>query len=194
VPDQYSLSVAHEQFVETTDRPFFLLFEAVDSHAPWDRPPPPIVAAPSTLNRASVRREADSAAAPRSQREHLLRHVRYDWRVLADYLRTQAPPNSLVVVVGDHQPYFTADPSFATPLHVLSRDEALVRRFDAHGFVPGLRPAPTADTLHHAGLYSLLVRTITAHDRAATNRSGAPLPPYRPTGVERAALLPAPRP
>ena len=197
VPDQYSLSVAHEQFVETADRPFFLMFEAVDSHAPWDRSPPPIVEDPATLNRASTPRAAAAsvdAAAPRSQREHLLRHIRYDWQVLANYLRVQAPPNSLVVVVGDHQPYIAEGPSRSTPLHVLSRDEALVRRFGAHGFAPDLQSAPAADTLHHAGLYSLLVRALTAHDRAAGNRSAAPLPPYRPAGVERAALLPTPRP
>jgi hypothetical protein len=197
VPDQYSLSVAHEQFVEAADRPFFLLFEAVNSHAPWDRSPPPIVEDPATLNRASGPRTAAAsidAAAPRSRREHLLRHLRYDWRILADYLRAQAPPNSLVVVVGDHQPYFAEGPSHATPVHVLSRDEALVRRLGEHGFVPGLQPPTEADTLRHAGLYSLLVRTITAHDRAAAGRPTVPLPPYRPTGVERAALLPDPRP
>ena len=197
VPDQYSLSVAHEQFVEPAGGPFFLLFEAVTSHAPWDRPPPPIVADPQALNRASPERDAAAGAdipGPRSERDHLLRHLRYDWRILVDYLRTQAPPNSLVVVMGDHQPYFAEGPSHATPVHVLSRDEALVRRFGAHGFAPGLQPPAEADSLHHAGLYSLLVRTITAHDRAAAGRSAAPLSPYRPGGVERAALLPDPRP
>lgn len=194
VPDQYSLSVAHEAFVEPTEGPFFLLFEAVTSHAPWDRPPPPLVADPKTLNRASVQQAVGAKAGDAAPREDLLRHLRYDWRVLADYLRTQAPPNSLVVVVGDHQPYFAEGPSFATPVHVLSRDEALVRRFGTHGFVPGLQPPTEADTLRHAGLYSLLVRTVTAHDRAAAGRPTAPLPPYRPTGVERAALLPDPRP
>ena len=197
VPDQYSLAVAHEQFVESAERPFFLLFEAVTSHAPWDRPPPPIVDDPHTLNRADGPGASPAAppTAARSQHARLLRHVRYDWQVLAEYLRTRAPPNSLVVVVGDHQPYFAEGSSFATPLHVLSRDETLVRRFVPHGFTRGLRPtAGAADTLHHAGLYSLLVRTITAHDRAAAGRPDAPLPPVRPTGVERAALLPAPRP
>jgi hypothetical protein len=197
VPDQYSLAVAHDRFVEQTERPFFLMFEAVDSHAPWKRPPPPLLENPTAPNRYSTerraRREADSAG-PRSSRDHLLRHIRYDWRVLAGYLQTKAPRNSLVVVLGDHQPSFAEEASAAVPLHVLSRDEALVRRFGEYGFVPGLRPTPAADTLRHAGLYSLLVRTITAHDRAAAGRSARPLPPYRPAGVERTALVPDNRP
>ena len=71
-----------------------------------------------------------------------------------------------------------------------SLDEALVRRFDEYGFESGLRPSPTADTLYHSGLYSLLVRGITAHGRAQRGDPIAPLPPYRPEGVKRSALLP----
>jgi len=197
VPDQYSLSVAHERFVETTDPPFFLFFETVTPHLPWRTPPPPLADEPARLNRASQSPAAASGGASerpgwaaRSQMERLFRHIQYDWRVLTRYLRTQAPPNSLVVVVGDHQPYFAEAASRATPVHVLGRDASLVRRFEPHGFASGLGPTPTADTLDHAGMYSLIVRVLTAHDRAAKGDSSALLPPYRPRGVERAALLP----
>jgi hypothetical protein len=197
VPDQYSLAVAHERFVETTGAPFFLFFETVTPHLPWRTPPPPLADDPARLNRAAQGPAAASGSASeragwaaRSQMERLFRHIQYDWRVLAQYLCTQAPPNSLVVVVGDHQPYFADTRSRATPVHVLGRDASLVRRFETHGFASGLRPTPTADTLDHAGMYSLLVRVLTAHDRAATGDSSTPLPPYRPRGVERAALLP----
>ncbi len=202
VPDQYSLSVAHREVVESARRPFFLFFETVTSHAPWDRPPPPLVDDAAALNRspppASAQR-APSRTGPAppspdesalSKNERLFRHVRYDWQVLTRYLRTKAPANSLVVVLGDHQPYVAESSSLATPLHVLSRDERLVRRFDEYGLVPGLRPSPSADTLHHAGLYSMLVRTLTAHDRARGGSSTAPLPAYQPQGVTRSALLP----
>jgi hypothetical protein len=201
VPDQYSLAVAHEQFVETAEAPFFLFFETATPHAPWSTPPPPVVSDPATLNRpvgergASASRAAAGAREPsswatRSKTERLFRHIQYDWRVLADYLHAQAPPSSLVVVVGDHQPYFANTESPATPVHVLSRDRGLVRRFRSYGFVPGLRLSPKAHTLHHAGLYSLLVRVLTAHDRAAPGDSSTALPPYHPRGVERPALLP----
>lgn len=202
VPDQYSLAVAHEQFVAPAENPFFLFFETVAPHGPsWERPPPPLVEDPATLNASPMPRTASGPSLPGrssvtaeteppSQLERLFRHVRYDWRVLTEYLRTQAPPNSLVVVVGDHQPYAVDTQNFTTPIHVLSRDEGLVRRFEAYGFRPGLRSAPTVDPLHHAGLYSMLVRVLTAHDRASRGHPVAPLPPYHPRGVVNPALLP----
>ncbi len=195
VPDQYSLSVAHERFVAPTEPPFFLFFEAVTSHLPWDTPPPPLVDEPKRLNRPSqnealTQQSRGPTWSTLSQKERLFRYIRYDWRVLTEYLRRQAPPNSLIVVVGDHQPHFADTESRATPLHVLSRTESLIRRFRDHGFVSELRPSTAADALHHAGVYSLLVRVLTAHDRAAGGDSSAALPPYRRQGVERVALLP----
>ncbi len=202
VPDQYSLSVAHERFVETTEAPFFLFFETVTPHGPWSTPPPPLVADPAILNHpvpqrsatpafmAAAEQRGHSSWSKRSKMERLFHHIQYDWRVLTDYLRTRAPPNSLIVLVGDHQPYFADTESRATPLHVLSRTEALVRRFHDYGFVPGLRPSPEAASLYHSGMYSLLVRVLTAHDRAAKSDSSTALPPYRPRGVDRATLLP----
>lgn len=92
--------------------------------------------------------------------------------------------------MGDHQPYFAETESFTTPIHVLSRDEGLLRRFREYASVSGLRPSPPARPLHHAGLYSLLVRVVTARDRAPQERPASSLPPYQPRGVERIALLP----
>ncbi len=203
VPDQYSLSVAHEQFVERTSEPFFLLFETVGSHIPLDRAPPPLVKDAEVLNQsralattarhtrqAPVLTPSVGAEAPQSQTDRLLRHLGHTWKVLADYLRSRAPQNSLVLVVGDHQPYFGEGPP-STPVHVLSRDSVLVQRFHQYGFASGLRPSSRADTLRHAGLYSLLTRTITAHEQSGAGHPSSPLPPYRPEGVQRAKLLPA---
>lgn len=206
VPDQYSLAVAHDQFVEQTARPFFLFFEAVSSHAPWDDPPPPLVDNPLSLgNRQETARPPPAGEASLQARppvEQLFRQIEYDWRVLADYLRAEAPPNSLVVVVGDHQPPGIDNASSATPVHVLSRDEPLVRRFADYGFSSGLQPPTEADTLYHAGMYSMLTRVLTAHSgtghsetgQGATRTDLSPaLPPYRPRGVEEhSALLPVP--
>lgn len=194
VPDQYSLAIAHKTFVASTRNPFFLFFETATSHAPWDRPPPPVVADPARFNSVHDRSQVESPRSmdmtERTDLEQLFEHIRYEWTVLSRYLCTQAPANSLVVVVGDHQPYLADRTSFATPLHILSRDAALVRRFEAYGLQPGLQPSPSGDTLSHAGLYSMLVRTLTAHDQAEIGSASPSLPPYLPSGIEQAALLP----
>ena len=201
VPDQYSLAVAHDQFVEQTARPFFLFFEAVSSHFPWTDLPPPLVDDPLLLgNRAPEGRHetgrspsAGDAASLRERppAEQLLRQIEYDWRVLADYLQAEAPSNSLAVVVGDHQPPGIENESSAVPVHVLSRKEDLVRRFEDYGFSEGLQPPAATDTLHHAGLYSMLTRVLTAHSGTRVDSLSA-RPPYHPNGVRRAALLTTP--
>ncbi len=205
VPDQYSLAVAHDRFVEQTDSPFFLFFETVSPHYPWDDPPPPLADDPLSLGsrQGTAQPVTVGEASPEARPpvKQLLRRIEYDWRVLADYLQTKAPPNSLVVVVGDHQPPGIDNASSATPVHVMSRDESLVRRFQDYGFSDGLQPPTVADTLYHAGMYSMLIRVLTAHsgagERGTGQRAGGTdssfvLPPYRPQGVKRTALLPAP--
>lgn len=234
VPDAYSLQVAHDRFVTAGSAPFFLFFETTAPHYPWEGSPPPLdasTAAPwwtpspraDSLPPSWTRRQTDrsrwrlSPARPASKKQRYFDLIAYDWRVLERYLRRQAPPHSLVVVLGDHAPKLGDPPGcFRTPIHVLSRDSSLVRRFHAHGFHSGLSPphrapydrtpatvtgqrSPPADTsLSHAGVFSLLMHTVTAHDRPRrTTRSpqAAPervLPPVRPRGVRTPALRPAP--
>ncbi|WP_118831387.1 sulfatase-like hydrolase/transferase [Salinibacter ruber] len=201
VPDQYSLAVAHDQFVEQTARPFFLFFEAVSSHFPWTDLPPPLVDDPLLLGNRSPEGRHETGRSPsagdaaslreRPPVEQLLRQIEYDWRVLTGYLQAEAPSNSLAVVVGDHQPPGIENESSAVPVHVLSRKEDLVRRFEDYGFSEGLQPPAATDTLHHAGLYSMLTRVLTAHSGTRIDSLSA-LPPYRPQGVEHTALLPTP--
>lgn len=198
VPDQYSLSVAHKTFVQTASRPFFLLFETVTSHGRWKRQPPPLVADPESLNETRAERAPARLASAGpvdfieteelTRPERYFRYIRYEWRVLVDYLRKKAPKNSLVIVFGDHQPFFAESESFATPVHVLSQDEGLVRRFTERGFAPGLRFSDRDAELKHAGLYSLLVRVLTAHhgDRGTARQQR--VPSYHPEGVGRSAL------
>jgi len=233
VPDAYSLQVAHDRFVASGDAPFFLFFETTAPHYPWQGSPPPLdasTAAPwwtpspraDSLQPSWTHRRADrsrwrlSPSRPDSKKQRYFDLIAYDWAVLERYLRRQAPPHSLVVVLGDHAPKLGDRGRFRTPIHVLSRDSSLVRRFEAHGFHPGLLPKahrrdaegarnapPTAPSLTHAGVFSLLVRTVTAHDRSrrpAHSEQVAPeqaapervLPPVLPRGVRTPALRPAP--
>jgi hypothetical protein len=208
MPDQYSLGVAHEQLVSAggapeADRPFFLFFETVFSHALWNYPLPPVLDDWRRFDDFETREAARSArraegpallpdsltARPKHEQPRparFLRHIAYEVAVLRHYLRTKVPPNSLLVVMGDHQPSLLGADTFGVPVHVLSRDSSLVAPFRREGFTPGLRAGDDGPRLNHEGLYSLLVRSLTA---AGTPADTAGLPSLRPDGAPRSFLM-----
>ena len=70
------------------------------------------------------------------------------------------PGNTLVIVLGDHQPpgsITNHDPSHAVPVHVISRDRALVDGFAADGYAPGMSPPVTGAVPSMATFLTTLV-------------------------------------
>ena len=178
VPDQYSLNYAHEAAVAPAEDPVFLSFLTVSSHAPWDDPPPH----PDdwrTLNEVTP----DDAPEPASTTaQQFFDLVAYNMRVLRTYITERMPDNSVAIILGDHQPPILRGPTAHTPVHVVSRDTALVETFKRHGFVDGLQGAlDTPDDLRHAGIYSLLLHAL------AERASELP-PPVRRKGINPSIL------
>jgi hypothetical protein len=212
-PDQYSLRFAHDTELAPADEPFFLFFETVSSHALWNYGLPPVLADGRAFNAGEGPPRAqkarldslgtapteflpDSVTAPRiydqPTPQRYLQHVAYDLRVIRDYLIETAPPGSLVLLLGDHQPPLLNTASAATPLHVLSTDSTLVRRVRRYGLTAGMTPTDSSATLRQEGLYSMLVRLLAAHDRGAPpdgRADSTALPPYRPEGVSPSLLV-----
>ena len=209
MPDQYSLGFSHAYHLQpTADRgqPFFFFFETVLSHALWNYGLPPVVddwrrfnAGDSPAVRDHLAADAhppyllpDAITAPRIFDQpvatRFLRHIAYELEVLVHYLLQDAPPGSLVVLMGDHQPPLLPSDTFGVPVHVLSRDASLVRPFVADGFTSGWtfgRDASQEAPWKHEGLYSLLVRALVRADSSAS--SAAP-PPLKPDGVPRSLI------
>ncbi len=206
-PDQYSLHYTHETHLPPSGEPFFLFFETVDSHSLWNYGLPPY---PDDWRRFNAQTQAtrsphpnadsfppvylpDSITTPTIYDQptplRYLRHVAHELRVLREYLTEKAPPGSLVLLLGDHQPPLIDSADRTVPLHVLSTDSTLVEYARRHGFTNGLRPTPESPTLRQEGLYSFLVRLLTAHDRDAATMDTTALPPWRPQGVPPSLLL-----
>lgn len=207
VPDQWSLGYAHQKYVAPSEQPAFLFFETVYSHALWNYGVPPVLAdwrdfeaLPSSNEEADIRRAAlpnpgapsllpDSLTTPRifdqPMPQRFLRHIAYEWQVLRQYLRTSVPSNSLVIIMGDHQPPLVPSGTYGVPMHVLSRDAALVEPFQDAGYSASLLLDDGALRRTHAGLFSEWVRALTHADRP----DGAPLPPRKPGGVAPSILM-----
>ena len=207
VPDQYSLGHAHTQHIAEASAPTFLFFETALSHALWNYGLPPVLddwrAFDAPGRSPGIRRAAlsdrpdpppllpDSLTAPRIFDQptpiRFLRHIGYEMQVLRQYLETSVPPNSLVILMGDHQPPLLDTETFGVPVHVLSRDASLVAPFRAQGFTDGLSLTARSPRLKHESLYSRLVRALSESDSSAA--TGPSPPPLKPNGVARSILV-----
>ncbi len=207
-PDQYSLHHTHETHLAPSPDPFFLFFETVDSHSLWNYGLPPYLDDWTRFNEHTGAARSphpnaesfppvflpDSITAPTIYDQptplRYLRHVAHELRVLREYLLEKAPPGSLVLLLGDHQPPLIDSANRTVPVHVLSTDSTLVAHARQHGFTEGLLPKPESPTLRQEGLYSFLVRLLAARDRGAAPADTTALPPLRPRGVPPSLLVP----
>jgi hypothetical protein len=206
-PDQYSLHYTHETYLTPSESPFFLFFETVDSHSLWNYGLPPYLEDWRQFNEQTEAQRSphpDSTSFPpvflpdsitdpviydQPTPRRYLRHVAHEWRVLREYLTEKAPPGSLVLLLGDHQPPLIDTNDSTVPLHVLSTDRTLVNLVRRRGFTDGLLPTDKSPRLRLEGLYSSLVRLLAAHDRSGTVADTTRLPPLRPQGVSPSLLV-----
>ena len=164
MPDQYTIAFVHRREIARATRPLLVEYALVSSHAPWSDQPPSCrtgrrsatgrifagLPEPLTFAIGWTNFIADGADA-------YLHAISYDLQILAQYVARFVPGDSLVIVLGDHQPVAEvtrASPSYAVPVHVISRNRALVDAFRARGFRAGMRPARTENP---PGLETLLL-------------------------------------
>ena len=206
-PDQYSLHYTHEKYLGPSETPFFLFFETVDSHSLWNYGLPPY---PDDWRQFNEQTQAtrsphpDSASFPpvflpdsittpviydQPTPLRYLRHVAHELRVLREYLTEKAPPGSLVLLLGDHQPPLIDTKDSTVPVHILSTDSTLVNLARRHGFTDGLRPTEESPRLQQEGLYSFLVHLLAAHGRGGTAAHPTRLPRLQPNGVSPSLLV-----
>jgi hypothetical protein len=159
MPDQYVLDFIHRREIAPAIGPLFIEYALVSSHAPWSAQPP-VVDDWAELGDGRVFHDV----LPRTfgtTWNHLARageayveSVRYDLEVLKRYLAQWVTRDSLVIILGDHQPPGPVsgyDPSRAVPVHVITRDSALLQRFTEIGYTRGMQPGG-----EHAALENFL--------------------------------------
>jgi hypothetical protein len=203
VPDQYSMGILEERLKKRAPKPLFLDFHFVTSHAPWT-PLPKYVEDFRTLNAVPggklKEKPGDDHAVSllkRYARQDVPEYsymgkldgvllsryeqaVYYELQVIEEHLK-KSTRDELVIVMGDHQPPVIASDkvSFDVPVHVMSRDKALLSGFKQVGFSPGLVLGPAkAEVMSHAGMLSLVVRAL----RVCCGEG--PVPRFRSEGHE----------
>lgn len=148
IPDQFTLYRLYQNEIRDARAPLFAKVSLIMSHIPYF-PVPIYIEDWSRFDDAtafagglkSVAHDAYSDL--RELSTWYVEAFRYELDVIEGFLLSYVPANSIVIVLGDHQPpkLVTHDNgSWAVPIHVFSKREELVRAFDSLGFEDGLVP------------------------------------------------------
>lgn len=147
MPDQYVLEVVRRREFSTTT-PLFVQYVLVSSHAPWSETPT-IVEDWSKLGNGAIFDEQPVLRYPivwpnfENAHEAYIRSIVYDFEIIKRFVDQFLNDDSLVIVLGDHQPVVEVsgtDSELSVPVHVFSRAPELVAPFVRRGYVPGLWP------------------------------------------------------
>lgn len=150
-PDQFVLERVHEREISGARQPLFVQYVLSSSHLPFDHVPP-LIADGRMIGDGRVYESLDSTKYPApggqvfENRAGYLAAIRYVLESLENYLVERLADDSLVIILGDHQPPLTfaaATRNKAVPIHVLSRDPKLLEPFRRAGYASGLVPGRT---------------------------------------------------
>jgi len=175
MPDQYVLDYVRRRELAAPKSPLFVEYALTSSHAPWSDLPP-FVEDWSALTDGSLYQQERGShfengwLALGGAADAYARSVVYDLETLRRYLAEFVQDGSLVIILGDHQPHSeVTDGNEATgvPVHVLSRNPALLEPFRARGYASGMRP-PVGTP--RAGLETFMTDLVS--DFSLTRASG----------------------
>lgn len=139
MPDQYTWSWFQHELREEIQEPIFAVIALISSHAPWV-PILPVLQNWEGIGTGKVFNLWKGAGeAPDSLwqdndrvREHYSRAIDYALAVAAEYAVRYVDPNTLLIILGDHQPapLITGEnASRDVPVHVISGNPALLEPF-----------------------------------------------------------------
>lgn len=150
IPDQYSLETLYRrEMLQPGRKPLFVLFASIMSHMPFG-PSPPYQPDWSRMHSRTPYDDGPLETALKMTPDWdditagYMRTIAYNLRLLEGFLAERAPTNAFVVAMGDHQPPAIVSgegASWSVPVHIFSQDPAVIDRFVAAGFKPGMQPA-----------------------------------------------------
>jgi hypothetical protein len=183
IPDQFAAARLGELLERGEDRPRFVFFTTISTHAPF-RPTPPYqpdwgrLLTDRPFDDGPLREALDRRPDYGNQVVDYGDSMAYALSWLAGWLREQAARDLVLVVLGDHQPPAAVggrDIPLDVPVHVITGRKDLLSALAAEGLEPGLRPSqPVLGPLH--GLYVTLLRAFDAGGSALAGEAGVDIP------------------
>ena len=153
MPDQYTLDAFRRLELSQRHRPVFAELDLISSHAPWA--PLPRMVPWDRVGDGSVftgmpeqgRTRSATWASPASVQQAYGQSIQYTLTALYSWVRRYADNDTVLVVLGDHQPTTVVSGENAdhdVPVSVVAHDPAVLQRIDGWGWQPGLHPSPDA--------------------------------------------------
>lgn len=149
IPDQFAFARLDQLHPRAADAPPRLVFfPTITTHLPFSPVPPFQPDWHRLLGEQPFAAEDTTRALAEAPNwtnmfPDYLRMFDYTYRWLGAWLRRPEPREAIYVLLGDHQPAANVTgegASWDVPVHVVSRDAALLRRFVERGFRAGLEP------------------------------------------------------
>ena len=183
LPDQYALGYFEDEITKNVSDPKFLFFITMSSHGPWYEPPP-------IMDHWQELDGLKNEKIPELEGESIDRYqksITYELKVVTNFIKEKIDSNSIVVLLGDHQPptleykIWNYSDDAATPFHIISKDSVFVNSFLEYGLQTGIKvDISDKKYLNHQGVYSLFLRQLIKN----YGEEGAELPQYFPNGLE----------
>jgi hypothetical protein len=154
VPDQFTLSSFQQHERQPGHAPVMAEIDLLSSHAPWA--PLPTLSDWDRIGDGSGYRPPITGAgdSPRWWRKDVAdlradyrRSIEYSLRSVVSYVERYGDHDTVLVVLGDHQPspvIIGPSASRDVPISVVARDPAVLDRIADWGWQPGLNPDPHA--------------------------------------------------
>lgn len=159
MPDQYTLAAFHaRELAQTSRRPVMAEIALISSHAPWT-PVPQLIDWHSVGDGSVFNAQATSGDSPETVWKDNARirlqfrlSIEYALQTIASYLTTYGNDNTVVLVLGDHQPapIVTGDNTDLNrgardvPIHLIARDPEVINAVAQWQWTPGMLPADHA--------------------------------------------------
>ncbi len=158
LPDQYAINYLQDSVYKNQAHPLFLFFITMTSHVPFYEPPP-LVEDWTTLNTIDTTYKV-SYDLDGSPPDRYIKSMRYELSIFTKFLTEEIEENSIVVLLGDHQPPWIANEGSEVPLHIISKHKAYLKHLNSIGFQKGMEVKDFDRVIHHKDIYQILVKML----------------------------------
>jgi hypothetical protein len=154
MPDQYAfLALQRDELAKAHRKPVFAEIDTTSSHAPWTVIPRLIpwnqVGNGYIYYRLPAQEHSKASIFGDTHRARVAygQSIQYSLNTLFSFVRRYGNRNTVLIVLGDHQPHTFVTglgASHDVPVSVIAHDPKVLRQIAGWGWQDGLKPSPSA--------------------------------------------------